>query len=203
MSLQNSHRKSVKHFDDRREIHELTFSCYGRNPILDDDWRREQLSVAINCALDNHHWRLACFVYMPEHIHRLVYPTARDLKVDKLLFAIKRPFSYRVKQRLAAENERLLQQLTIRQRPGKTTFRFWQEGPGYDRNIRSEKTLLSSIDYIHLNPVRRGLADKATDYEWSSARWYASAGQVVDPLLPELTAVPPDWFAGAADVTSY
>jgi hypothetical protein len=30
------------------------------------------------------------------------------------------------------------------------------------------------IDYIHQNPVRRGLVDRADDREWSSARWDAS-----------------------------
>jgi putative transposase len=29
------------------------------------------------------------------------------------------------------------------------------------------------IDYIHANPVRRGLVTRAEDWEWSSARWYA------------------------------
>ena len=29
------------------------------------------------------------------------------------------------------------------------------------------------IDYIPANPVRRGLAAKAEEWEWSSARWYA------------------------------
>jgi hypothetical protein len=29
------------------------------------------------------------------------------------------------------------------------------------------------IDYLHTNPVRRGLVAKAEDWEWSSARWYA------------------------------
>jgi len=153
--------------------------------------------------MDNHGWRLTAFVFMPEHVHLLVYPIQQGLKVDKLLFAIKRPFSFRVKQQLVDAGDSLLQRLTIRQRPGKTTFRFWQEGPGYDRNIRTEKALLSAIDYVHLNPVRRGLVERATDYQWSSARWYASDGQEVDPRLPKLSAVPPEWFAGNADVTSY
>ncbi len=26
---------------------------------------------------------------------------------------------------------------------------------------------------LHANPVRRGLAVRAEDWEWSSARWYA------------------------------
>ena len=29
-----------------------------------------------------------------------------------------------------------------------------------------------AIDYFHANPVRRGLVEKAEDWEWSSARWY-------------------------------
>jgi len=203
MPLPKPHRKLVKHFDERGEIHELTFSCYHQWPLLDDNWRRVQLGIAIDRAIENHSWRLTSFVFMPEHVHLLVYPTQQGSKVDKLLFAIKRPFSYRVKQRLVDADDPLLQQLTIRQRPDKTTFRFWQEGPGYDRNIRTEKVLLSAIDYIHLNPVRRGLAERATDYRWSSAHWYASDGQEVDPSLPKLSAVPPDWFAGNADVTNY
>ncbi len=203
MPLPKPHRKLVKHFDDRGEIHELTFSCYHRWPILDNEWRREQLSLAIDRAIENHGWRLTAFVYMPEHVHLLVYPSQQGLKVDKLLFAIKRPLSYRVKQRLAETSDPLFQRLTFRQRPGKTTFRFWQEGPGYDRNIRTEKVLRSAIDYIHMNSVHRRLVEQAINYPWSSARWYASEGQEIGPSIPKLSAVPLDWFAGKADVTSY
>ncbi len=60
-------------------------------------------------------------------------------------------------------------------------------------------------EHVHLlvYPVRRGLVERATDYQWSSVRWYASDGQKVDPLLPKLSEIPPEWFAGNADVTSY
>ena len=167
-ALPKPHRKRVQHFDDYRELHELTFSCYKRQPILDDDWRREQLSTAIDCALDNHDWRLAAFVYMPEPVHLLVYPVERGFEVDKLLFAIKRPFSFRVKRPPAATDGPLHKRLTVRQRPGKKTFRFWQEGPGYDRNRCTEKALHSSIDYIHQNPIRRRLVRRATNCRWSS-----------------------------------
>ena len=29
------------------------------------------------------------------------------------------------------------------------------------------------IEYLHANPVRRGLVAKVENWEWSSARWYA------------------------------
>ncbi len=54
-----------------------------------------------------------------------------------------------------------------------TPGRFWQPGGGYDRNITSTKVLRAVIDYIHANPVRRGLVSAAEEWEWSSARWYA------------------------------
>ena len=49
---------------------------------------------------------------------------------------------------------------------------FWQPGGGYDRNITSTEALRAMIDYIHANPVRRGLVARVEDWEWSSARWY-------------------------------
>jgi hypothetical protein len=56
--------------------------------------------------------------------------------------------------------------------PGEEEFRFWQAGGGYDRNIEKHATLFQMIEYIHLNPVRRGLVKAATDWPWSSASWY-------------------------------
>ncbi len=104
---------------------------------------------------------------MPNHVHLLVRH-AGEHDVSKLLYAIKRPSSFRLKQ-MMKESER--ESLIVQERPGKTAFRFWQEGPGYDRNIEDE-TLNASIRYIHPNPVRKGLCAEAWDWEWSSSRWY-------------------------------
>jgi putative transposase len=37
--------------------------------------------------------------------------------------------------------------------------------------ITSVATLRAAIEYIHANPVRRGLVARAEDWQWSSARW--------------------------------
>ena len=122
---------------------------------------------------------------MPEHVHLMVYPLPDADTIDALLKAIKRPFSYRIKQLLIQSRSRLLERLTIHQRPGVTTFRYWQEGPGYDRNFIKPSTVLAAIDYLHHNPVRRGLVKRAVDWKWSSARYY-----LLDP---------PQQYAGSAD----
>ncbi len=140
---------------------------------------------------------------MSEHVHLLVYPLKPQARVDQFLRAIKRPFSYRIKQLLQRSASPLLEKLTIRQRPGVTTFRFWQEGPGYDRNLTNEKSVQAAIDYLHMNPVRRGLCERAVDWYWSSACWYAAEGQLEDELLPKLTALPAGFFVGTADYTPH
>lgn len=187
-------RKTIKHYHEPGDCHEFTFSCYRRMPLLtNDDWRK-RFCEAIDPALVRYGFRLVAFVLMPEHVHLLIYPTVSEPKIDKVLSALKRPYSYRIKKILIERNSPLLEKLTIRERPGKTTFRYWQEGPGYDRNFSGEKATRNAIDYIHENPVRRGLVKQARDWKWSSARWYESDGRDVDPDLPRIHGLPFDFF---------
>ena len=115
------------------------------------------------------------FVFMPEHVHLLVFPRNHDAQISRLLGAIKRPHSYRVKQWMIERADPRLVVLTVRERPGKEVFRFWQEGSGYDRNIINPTYLHQMLDYIHANPVRRGLVKKAGEWRWSSWHSYHAA----------------------------
>jgi putative transposase len=166
-------RKTVRHFHQSGDFHELTFSCYRQMPLLvNDDWRR-RLSRSIDNAATETKMELVAFVFMPEHVHLLVYPLLSQGNIDLFLARLKQPFSKQIKELLTASHNPLLSSLTVRERPGKYCFRFWQEGPGFDRNIFTPAALQASIHYIHCNPVRRKLCGRATEWEWSSARYYA------------------------------
>jgi putative transposase len=184
------HRKLVKHFHEPGHLHEFTFSCYLRRPLLTNDCWRQYLADSIRTAGEQFNVQLIAFVFMPEHVHLLTLPLDAEPAIAGYLAAVKRPTSELVKSDLQRRSSRLLEQLTIWERPGKTAFRFWQEGPGYDRNLFDESAILKAIDYIHANPARRGLCREAADWGWSSARWFASDGQVVDPRHPPLTRLP-------------
>ena len=188
------HRKRVKHYHEPGDLHELTFSCYRRMKLLSNDRWRTMLAESIDRAIERCRFRLVAFVFMPEHVHLLVDPLEPQPQLDRLLFGIKRPFSFGVKQLLELAGSPLLTKLTIRERPGKTAFRFWQEGPGYDRNLSTEQAVLSAIDYIHLNPVRRGLVDQARQWKWSSCRWYEQDGQHHDTGLPTIHGLRDGFF---------
>ncbi|MGO8691193.1 MAG: REP-associated tyrosine transposase [Thermoguttaceae bacterium] len=194
MESQPGHRKRIKHYQETDSVHELTFSCYQRRPLLNNDAWRGMLAESIDRAMDGHRYRLTAFVFMPEHVHLMVYPIPGADGVDALLKAIKRPFSYRVKQLLVQSRSKLIETLTLRQRPGVTTFRYWQEGPGYDRNLTEPSAVLTAIDYLHNNPVRRGLVKTAVEWKWSSARYYLIDPPRQYPGLPFLHSLPAEWL---------
>ncbi len=194
MQTPPGHRKLVKHYHDPGHVREFTFSCYRRLPLLINDVWREMLCRSIDAAAERHDWRLTAFVLMPEHVHLLFFPLPTAAKAEHLLKGIKRPYSYRIKQMLVQQRSRLLERLMIRQRPGVRTFRYWQEGPGYDRNLATEAAVLAAIDYIHLNPIRRGFCQAAADWQWSSARFYADPTSTSDEALPKLNRLPTEFF---------
>lgn len=166
------HRKQIRHFHEPGHLHELTFSCYQRRPLLDDDEHCRRLSRSIDEAGQQEGFDLVAFVSMPEHVHLLVRPQSSTPDLGRYLARIKQPFSKQIKELLTAQQSPLLEQLTIQERPGKRCFRYWQEGAGFDRNIFSRSAILGAIDYIHANPVRRGLCAAPVEWRWSSARYY-------------------------------
>jgi putative transposase len=149
------HGKRVIGFHEPGDCHELTFSCYRRMPLLTNDAWPVKFCEVIDRAIKGHSFRQVAFVLMPEHVHLLGYPSVSEPDLDKLLFAVKRPYSYRIKQLLIENDSELLRRLTIRERPGKTTFRYWQEGPGYDRNFAGKRATFSTIDYKMAVPYFR------------------------------------------------
>jgi len=192
----SGNRKRVKHYHEPSDIHELTFSCYHRLPLLSNDTWRSYLTESIIQACRKQRFCLAAFVFMPEHVHLLVFAETNAPNVSRFLAAVKRPCSASIKRDLVTAQSPLLDTLTVQERPGKMAFRFWQEGPGYDRNLRSEEAVISAIDYFHNNPVRRGLCESAAQWFWSSARFYLTNPREQDPLLPMITRLPSSFFTG-------
>jgi len=52
----------------------------------------------------------------------------------------------------------------------------------YDFNLYSEKKILEKLQYMHQNPVKAGLAARAVDWRWSSARYYEQGRSVGVPV---------------------
>jgi putative transposase len=159
-------------YDEPGQPRELTFSCYQQYPFLDRDRTRVWLCEALEAARTEFGFQLWAYVIMPEHVHVLVYPGDFPDRMSGFLKALKEPVARKAIRHLKSNAPEWLARVTVRE-GSRVRHRFWQPGGGYDRNITSSEALRAMIDYIHANPVRRGLVTRAEDWEWSSARWYA------------------------------
>ena len=168
-------RKTVRHFHEPGHAHELTFSSFRGKELLSGESACTHFALAIERANKAHHFDLLAFVFMPNHGHLLVLPREADPNIGAYIASIKRPTSSAMRECFERDDPGKFTSLLVQERPGKIVFRFWQEGPGYDRNLWTDEAIRASIEYIHANPVRRGLSQKASDWKWSSARWYEEA----------------------------
>jgi putative transposase len=79
----------------------------------------------------------------------------------------------------------------------------WKRGHNYslwqqEKNvfsIYSEAVFMQKVNYIHLNPVRAGLVERAIEYRWSSARIWQRCAKDDEPLLVDIHCI--QWRRGA------
>ena len=174
-------RKLKRTFNEPGHGQYLTYSCYHCWPLLTKDTTRTWVIEAIDIARRRHEMDVYAYVVMPEHVHLLVKPRREEYRIEKFLFDLKRPVSYRAKRFLQQTAQRQWRQRLTVKKGKRNVFRFWQAGGGFDRNISDETALWPVVQYIHANPVRRGLVDAPTDWIWSSARFWEGMNDV--PLM--------------------
>jgi putative transposase len=141
----------LKRFQQAREVHFLTFSCYRRRPNFEKDRACAEFVSALERAHQDYGLCVYAYVVMPEHVHLLVNEPERN----SLAQAIK------------ALKQGVARRLALR---GQDSF--WQ-ARYYDFNVWSELKFVEKIRYIHRNPVHRGLVARPEDWPWSSFRHYA------------------------------
>jgi REP element-mobilizing transposase RayT len=106
------HRKRIRHIEGLGHLHELTFSCYRRKPLLTNDPWRRILARSIDQTCNDEEFGLVAFVFMPEHVHLLVVPFDKEQsRVSRFLARVKQPTSRQIKVILVDNNSSLVEQL--------------------------------------------------------------------------------------------
>jgi putative transposase len=94
-------------------------------------------------------YQLHAFVVMPEHIHLLLTP-AHDVTLEHAIQLIKGGYSHALGSMIGRRRE------------------IWQRG-FTDHRIRDERDFAAHENYIHRNPVERGLVSNPSEFRYSSA----------------------------------
>jgi putative transposase len=149
--------------DTEGHVHFLTFSCYKRRRLLDDERAAGIVMHFLASLLEKRQGRCLGFVIMPDHVHSLVwFPKPNQL--SDFVKQWKRRTSMELKKHLITARPRYAASFE----PDEP---IWQ-ARYYGFNIFSEQKLLEKLQYMHNNPVKEGLVVNSSDWPWSSARWY-------------------------------
>jgi len=125
---------------------------------------------------------LYAYVILENHFHLVV----SGPKLSNVLQSLKRHTSRQIIQLLTTQGrEHLLDQLVFYKKKYKreSTYQVWQEG-FHPELIQSDAMLVQKIEYIHLNPVKRGYVDHAEHWRYSSARNFVLDDHSVIELAP-------------------
>jgi putative transposase len=161
---------SLKRFQESRQLHFLTFSCYHRKPKLTTTEACNLFLASLERVRQQYGLLVYGYVVMPEHVHLLVNePEAPGLA-----------------RALQSMKQSVARQLALR-----AAEPFWQQRY-YDFNVWSERKFVEKLRYIHRNPVTRGLVAQPQDWAWSSFRHYATG-----ELCP--VQIESQWTARARD----
>jgi putative transposase len=158
----------------------ITVVTRNRLPVFKTDQMKAVLCRAVDEARRSAGFLMLAYVIMFEHMHLI---TSRPTTTSNVLRVLKGLTARRVIDYLK-ENNYLssLSKLEHQEQDRNHKYSLWQT----EKNVLpifSEGMFMEKVNYIHQNPVRAGLVDRATDYLWSSARIWQGCPQEDEPLL--------------------
>jgi putative transposase len=142
----------------------------------------EDLRAALSRVKQGRPFRIDAMVVLPDHLHALWALAPDDADFSTRWMLVKQGFT----KRLHASGALDASGAARRGRRGELGLwqrRFWEH------QIRDARDFANHVDYIHFNPVKHGLAQKAGD--WPHSSFHRAVRQGV---------LGPDWGMAAAPV---
>jgi putative transposase len=166
----------LRRYYGKGHLHFITFSCYRRLPLLKTVRARDIFVKELGKVRDEMGFHLLGYVVMPEHVHLLMSEPPQGTPSEVL---------QKLKLRVARKLRKRRAPVSVGQmrlpfaETGGPQRAFWQ-ARFYDFNVYSKGKKREKLNYMHANPVIRGLVKHPRDWPWSSWGFYQgrAAGMV-------------------------
>jgi putative transposase len=161
----------------------LTAVAKDRLPVFRTDTIKLITCLALDEARTSGGFSIYAYVIMPDHLHVI---TDSVLKPSKVLQHINGIISRRVIDHLKERGHNASLQ-KLRRESGARGHRYslWDHHSNA-LPVFSESMFIQKVDYIHQNPVRAGLVERAEDYHWSSVRIWKRCPLEDEPLRVDI-----------------
>ena len=158
----------------------ITIVTKDRLPVFRTDHMKEIVCRAIDEARKSAGFLLFAYVIMWDHLHLL---TSRPSTTSNVLRVLKGITARRVIDYLKGNGySSSLAKLQHQEWNRNHRHSLWQT----EKNVLpifSEGMFMEKVNYIHQNPVRAGLCERAEEYQWSSVRIWKRRPCENEPLL--------------------
>jgi putative transposase len=154
----------LKRYYGKGDLHFVTFSCYQRLPLLAAKIARDVFVHELEKVRNEMGFQLIGYVVMPEHVH-LLMSEPRIGTPSTVLQKLKLRVSLRVRKRREVGGAEQFQ--LPGEEEGVRPKAFWQ-ARFYDFNVNTIAKRKEKLNYMHANPVVRGLVKHPRDWPWSS-----------------------------------
>jgi putative transposase len=164
--------KNLKRYYGQGDLHFLTFSCFQRLALRGTVRARNVFVRALGEVRDKYGMAVVGYVVMPEHVHLLI-GESKNGTPSSVVHSLKLRVSKRKRRgrRKQSSSQRALPF------PGgeRALPQFWQKR-FYDFNVYTAAKSREKLEYMHRNPVTRGLVKDPKDWVWSSYSSYSGRG---------------------------
>lgn len=148
----------------------LTSVTKDRLPIFRRSALAELACTALGEARRSAGILIFAYVVMPDHLHAVLGSELKPSKVAQYVNGIiaRRVINYLQEQGYTSS----LAKLAHEDRGRGYRYSLWDHHSNMKR-LTQEDVFVQKVNYLHQNPVRAGLVERAIEYRWSSARCWA------------------------------
>jgi putative transposase len=153
-------------------IYFVTFTVVEWMPVFIEEATCKIITGSLNFSIANKRLGVNAYVIMPNHMHAIVFD--KDFDNERLKHTLDDLRKFTGRQLLDYADANLPNPFgqTFRENAKEDRQRkFWQPTQ-HAEGIFSEKFYRQKFDYIHMNPVRKGLVRSAVDWRFSSAGYW-------------------------------
>ncbi len=162
-------KSRYKILQNDNSLYFLTLNVLKKIPVFTNSSYMNIIMENFTFYRENQHLNIFSYVIMDNHIHLIA---SHPDNLSQLVQNLKSFTAKELIERLHEDERDWILKLMSEYKPDykqESTFQFWEEG-NHPKQIQNIVIFNQKVDYIHYNPVRRGLVANEEDWVYSSAR---------------------------------
>jgi REP element-mobilizing transposase RayT len=161
----------------------VTFSIVDWLPIFVSESACAIIAESLNYCHDHKGLRTNAYVIMPTHMHGIVFHANFDAaELEKVLTDFRKFTGRRLADHCETHAPTCIREALRACAGADRERRLWQP-TRHPEQIENERFWQCKFDYLHANPVRKGLVRRADHWRFSSASYWLSDGLVQNDVV--------------------